>query len=52
MCEIRYSDPPWTTYVLFHASDVQFTQETQALYRELEGSVKDIRVVVDHVLSE
>ena len=40
------------TYVLFHASDVQFTQETQALYRELEGSVKDIRVVVDHVLSE
>lgn len=40
------------TYVLFYASDVQFTQETQELYRELESGVKDIRVVVDHPLSE
>ena len=40
------------TYLLCHASDVQFTQETQGLYEELEGSVQDIRVVVNHPLGE
>ena len=39
------------TYLLFEASDVQFTEETRALYEQLEGSVRDIRVVVDHILS-
>ena len=38
------------TYLLCHASDVQFTEETRALYERLEQSVKDIRIVVDHVL--
>ena len=39
------------TYLLFEASDVQFTEETRALYEQLEGSVRDIRVVVDKILS-
>ena len=39
------------TYLLCHASDVQFTEETRALYEQLEGSVRDIRIVVDNVLS-
>lgn len=40
------------TYILLHASDVQCTPETAELYDRLEGSVKDIRIVVDHALSE
>lgn len=38
------------TYVLFHASDVQCTAETGDLYDQLEGSVRDIRIVVDNIL--
>lgn len=43
---------PERTYLLCHASDVQFTEETRALYEQLEGSVRDIRVVVDNILAE
>lgn len=39
------------TYLLCHASDVQFTEETRALYERLESSVREIRVVVDNILS-
>lgn len=39
------------TYVLFHASDVQCTAETGDLYDQLEGSVRDIRIVVDNILA-
>lgn len=39
------------TYVLFHASDVQCTAETGDLYNRLEGSVRDIRIVVDNILA-
>ncbi len=42
---------PERTYLLCHASDVQFTEETRALYEELEGSVRDIRVVLDRPLA-
>lgn len=40
------------TYLLCHASDVQCTPETGDLYNQLEGSVRDIRIVVDHVLAQ
>ena len=39
------------TYVLFYASDVQFTQETLELYQELESGIGDIRIVVDNILA-
>lgn len=39
------------TYVLYHASDVQCTPETAELYGQLEGSVRDIRIVVDNILT-
>lgn len=39
------------TYVLFHASDVQCTPETGDLYDQLEGSVRDIRIVVNNILA-
>lgn len=39
------------TYLLCHASDVQFTEETRALYERLAGGVRDIRVVVEDLLS-
>lgn len=39
------------TYPLCHAGDVQFTEDTRALYEELEGSVRDIRVVLDRPLA-
>lgn len=39
------------TYVLFHASDVQCTGETAELYARLEGSVRDIRIVVNNILA-
>lgn len=39
------------TYVLFHASDVQCTAETGDLYDQLEGSVRDIRIVVNNILA-
>lgn len=39
------------TYLLCHASDVQCTPETMELYNRLEGSVRDIRIVLDHALA-
>lgn len=39
------------TYLLCHASDVQFTEETRETYERLEGSVRDIRIVVDNILT-
>lgn len=38
------------TYLLYYASDVQFTPETEAEYRQMEGKISDIRFVVDNVL--
>ncbi len=38
------------TYLLCHASDVQFTEATRGLYEELAGSVRDIRIVIDRPL--
>ncbi len=39
------------TYLLCHASDAQCTPETSELYGRLEGGIRDIRVVVDHILA-
>ena len=38
------------TYLLYYASDVQFTPEMEAEYRQMEGEIRDIRFVVDNVL--
>lgn len=38
------------TYLLCHASDAQCTPETSELYNRLEGSIRDIRIVVDNIL--
>lgn len=40
------------TYLLYYASDVQFTPETESIYRELEQQVQKIRIIVDNPLSE
>lgn len=40
------------TYLLCHASDVQFTEETRPLYEELAQGVREIRIVVNGVLAE
>lgn len=40
------------TYLLCHASDVQFTEETWELYHQLELGIRDIRIVVDNALAE
>ncbi len=38
------------TYLLYYASDVQFTLETEAEYRQMEAEISNIRFVVDNVL--
>lgn len=38
------------TYLLYYASDVQFTPETEAEYRQMEAEIRNIRFVVDNVL--
>lgn len=38
------------TYLLYYASDVQFTEETMAEYRQMEEEISDIRFVIDHAL--
>ncbi len=35
------------TYLLYYASDVQFTPETEEEYRQMEGEIDQIRFVVD-----
>lgn len=35
------------TYLLYYASDVQFTQETMDEYRQMEAEIGDIRFVVE-----
>lgn len=40
------------TYLLYYASDVQFTPETESIYRELEQQVQEIRIIVDNPLSK
>lgn len=39
------------TYLLYYASDVQFTQETMDEYRQMESEISDIRFVVDNALN-
>lgn len=39
------------TYLLYYASDVQFTQETMDEYRQMEAEISDIRFIVDNALS-
>lgn len=40
------------TYLLYYASDVQFTPETEEEYRQMEGEIDQIRFVVDGALWE
>ncbi len=40
------------TYLLYYASDLQFTQETMDEYRQMESEISDIRFVVDNALTE
>ncbi len=40
------------TYFLYYASDVQFTQDTMELYRQMESGIKDIRFVVDDAFGD
>ena len=35
------------TYLLYYASDIQFTPECEAAYREMESEIRDIRFVAD-----
>lgn len=39
------------TYLLYYASDVQFTPETEAEYRQMESQIEEIRFVPHHVLA-
>lgn len=39
------------TYLLYYASDLQFTQETMDEYRQMESEISDIRFVVDNALN-
>lgn len=39
------------TYLLYYASDIQFTPETLEEYRQMESEISDIRFVVDNVLN-
>ena len=39
------------TYLLYYASDVQFTQETMDEYRQMESEISAIRFVVDNALN-
>lgn len=41
-----------STYLLYFASDVQFTPETEALYRKLEQQIQEIRIIVDNPLAQ
>ena len=38
------------TYLLYYASDVQFTPETREEYQRMEAEISDIRFMADHVL--
>lgn len=38
------------TYLLYYASDVQFTPKTEAEYRQMESEIANIRFVVDNAL--
>lgn len=38
------------TYLLYYASDVQFTPETEAEYRQMESEIANIRFVADNAL--
>lgn len=38
------------TYILYYASDVQFTQETMEEYQEMQQEIGNIRIVVEDVL--
>lgn len=43
-----------STYLLYYASDVQYDwndSEQEALYRQMESEIKDIRIVVDNALA-
>ena len=40
------------TYLLYYASDVQFTPETEEEYRQMEGEIDQIRFVADGALLE
>jgi len=39
------------TYLLYYASDVQFTQDTLEEYRQMEDEISDIRFVVNDVFN-
>ena len=39
------------TYLLYYASDLQFTQETMEEYRQMQSEISDIRFVVDNALN-
>ena len=38
------------TYLLYYASDLQFTEETMAEYRQMESEIANIRFVADKAL--
>ncbi len=38
------------TYLLYYASDVQFTEKTEDMYRQLEAGIDDIRFVADSAI--
>lgn len=40
------------TYLLYHASDVEFTPDTVDEYYQMEDEIKDIRFVIDKALSD
>ena len=40
------------TYLLYYASDLQFTQETMEEYRQMESEIAEIRFVVDNALGD
>ena len=40
------------TYLLYYASDLQFTEKTVEEYRQMESEITDIRFVVDNALSD
>jgi len=37
------------TYLLYYASDIQFTPELESVYRQMESEIRDIRFVADRV---
>ena len=40
------------TYLLYYASDVQFTQETEEEYRQMEAQIDEIRFVIDDAIAD